>query len=308
MQGFNKYFPKDFDPSKHNSVNQHHGVHPLGDRARKLKSEGILIIRFELPFNVWCGGCDAPIGMGVRFNAEKKKVGKYYSTPIWSFRMKSPCCKHWFEIRTDPQNTRYVVTEGARQKVESFDPADAGVPALSSEATSARLATDPLYRLDHAVRDADAAAEADAALRALKADRDAQWADDYESNQLLRRRFRTEKKARVAEDKECRAVADRIGTTIAILPETDEDRDGARAAIAEREARRLDDQLERRKEGVRSAPILRPAKAPSSASKRSTTRSTPSASGTGAASRKQRLLRAALASAFEIPKSFGSSS
>ncbi|KAJ1504746.1 hypothetical protein HMI55_001889, partial [Coelomomyces lativittatus] len=103
MQPFNKYYPKDFDPSKHNSVNQHVGSHPLGHRARKLKSEGILIIRFELPFNIWCLGCDNHIGRGVRFNAEKKKVGNYYSTPIWSFRMKCHLCDNWFEIQTDPK-------------------------------------------------------------------------------------------------------------------------------------------------------------------------------------------------------------
>ena len=33
-----------------------HGA--LGDRARKLASEGILVIRFEMPFNVWCLGCN----------------------------------------------------------------------------------------------------------------------------------------------------------------------------------------------------------------------------------------------------------
>jgi hypothetical protein len=29
------------------------GQHPLRDRARKL-DQGILIIRFEMPFNCWC--------------------------------------------------------------------------------------------------------------------------------------------------------------------------------------------------------------------------------------------------------------
>jgi coiled-coil domain-containing protein 130 len=28
------------------------------------------------------------VGMGVRYNAEKKKVGMYYTTPIYQFRMK----------------------------------------------------------------------------------------------------------------------------------------------------------------------------------------------------------------------------
>jgi hypothetical protein len=45
--------------------NNSHGA--LGDRARKLKSEGVLVIRFEMPFNVWCLGCNhliAKVGAG----------------------------------------------------------------------------------------------------------------------------------------------------------------------------------------------------------------------------------------------------
>jgi hypothetical protein len=44
---------------------------------------------------------------GVRFNAEKKKIGMYYTTPIWSFRMKCPRCKNWWEIHTDPKVCMY---------------------------------------------------------------------------------------------------------------------------------------------------------------------------------------------------------
>ena len=28
-----------------------------------------------MPYNIWCDGCKAHIAMGVRYNAEKKKVG-----------------------------------------------------------------------------------------------------------------------------------------------------------------------------------------------------------------------------------------
>lgn len=41
--------------------------------------------------------------MGVRYNAEKKKIGSYYSTPIYSFRCKCHLCSGWFEIHTDPK-------------------------------------------------------------------------------------------------------------------------------------------------------------------------------------------------------------
>ncbi|KAE8857586.1 hypothetical protein PTNB73_08834 [Pyrenophora teres f. teres] len=107
MQGFNmgRYYPPDAsNPPTFNTTS-----HPLGARARKL-TQGILTVRFELPFAVWCNTCKPPaiIGQGVRFNAEKKKVGNYYSTPIWSFRMKHSACGGWWEIRTDPQKSDEV--------------------------------------------------------------------------------------------------------------------------------------------------------------------------------------------------------
>jgi len=49
------------------------------------------------------GTCNNHIGMGVRYNAEKKKIGNYFSTPIYSFRCKCHLCDGWFEIHTDPK-------------------------------------------------------------------------------------------------------------------------------------------------------------------------------------------------------------
>uniref|UniRef100_A0A8C9FXH7 Probable splicing factor YJU2B n=1 Tax=Pavo cristatus TaxID=9049 RepID=A0A8C9FXH7_PAVCR len=46
-KGTNKYYPPDFDPAKHGSLNKYHGSHPLRERARKL-SQGILVIRFRM--------------------------------------------------------------------------------------------------------------------------------------------------------------------------------------------------------------------------------------------------------------------
>jgi len=34
------------------SLNTYHGQHPLRERAKKL-NQGILVIRFEMPYNVW---------------------------------------------------------------------------------------------------------------------------------------------------------------------------------------------------------------------------------------------------------------
>ncbi|KAF5327113.1 hypothetical protein D9619_004522 [Psilocybe cf. subviscida] len=145
MQGFNKYYPPDYDPSQ-GSLNKARGKHALGDRARKL-DQGILITRFELPFNIWCGTCNNHIGMGVRYNAEKKKIGAYYSTPIYSFRCKCHLCDGWFEIQTDPKNTRYVVTSGARQKDEDWNPEENGGYAVH-DTDKEGVAVDPLAALE----------------------------------------------------------------------------------------------------------------------------------------------------------------
>ena len=40
-----------------------------------------------------------------RYNAEKKKVGMYYTTPVYQFRMKCHLCDNHFEIKTDPKVT-----------------------------------------------------------------------------------------------------------------------------------------------------------------------------------------------------------
>lgn len=44
--------------------------------------------------------CDKHIAMGVRFNANKKKVGMYYTTPIYEFQMGCHLCGGELVIRT----------------------------------------------------------------------------------------------------------------------------------------------------------------------------------------------------------------
>lgn len=57
-------------------------------------------VRFScMPIHSWravvvcrCEGCGAHIGKGVRYNAEKKTVGQYFSTKILQFSMKCHLC------------------------------------------------------------------------------------------------------------------------------------------------------------------------------------------------------------------------
>ena len=130
------------------SVNKRVGQHPLRERAKKIHL-GILVIRFEMPFNVWCEGCGSHIGKGVRYNAEKKKVGNYYSTPVYSFTMKCHLCPQQFVIETDPKNCDYRMVSGVRRKNEAWEPEEANVIPLPDDAEKQRMASDAMFRLEH---------------------------------------------------------------------------------------------------------------------------------------------------------------
>eukprot|EP01102_Stenamoeba_stenopodia_P001521 TRINITY_DN1130_c0_g6_i1.p1 TRINITY_DN1130_c0_g6~~TRINITY_DN1130_c0_g6_i1.p1 ORF type:complete len:339 (-),score=114.86 TRINITY_DN1130_c0_g6_i1:98-1114(-) len=225
----NKYYPPEWDPSK-GSINTFRGQHPLRERARKLKSEGILVVRFEMPFNVWCGGCKAHIGKGVRYNAEKKQVGKYHSTKIWQFKMKCHLCPNYIFIETDPANSDYVVTEGGQKKMEEWDAEDTGVINLEGMSEEQqKMAEDPFYRLEHEQKDQKKAEEAAPVLDQLIELRDTRR-DDYKLSQSLRKSFRDRKN----NDKAEREKLEKKGIYIPLLAEAEEDQEKAGEAFKEK--------------------------------------------------------------------------
>lgn len=212
----NFYYPPEWDPSQ-GGLNKFHGQHALRERARKI-DQGILIIRFEMPFNIWCEGCESMIAKGVRFNAEKKQVGNYYSTKIWSFTMKSACCKHEIEIQTDPKNCEYVIIKGARRKIEEYDAEDAEILELPTDEERGKL-VDPFYRLEHQEEDLKKKKEEEPVLVRLQRASDARHSDDYAINKALRARLRIQKK-RVSEEE---GASRKRGLSIRLLPESGED-------------------------------------------------------------------------------------
>lgn len=217
----NFYYPPEWTP-KQGSLNKFHGQHALRERARKL-DQGILIIRFEMPFNIWCGGCESMIAKGVRFNAEKKQVGNYYSTKIWSFTMKSACCKHEIVIQTDPKNCEYVIISGAQRKTEEYDVEDAETLVLPVDEERSKLA-DPFYRLEYQEEDLKKKKEAEPVLVRLQRVSDARHSDDYSLNKALRAKLRGQKKRVAAEE----AASKKMGLGIRLLPSSEEDAASAR--------------------------------------------------------------------------------
>ena len=188
----NKYYPPEWEP-KHGSVNKFRGQHPLRDRARKL-DQGILIIRFEMPWNIWCTTCKNMVGRGVRYNAEKKKNGAYYSTPIWQFSMKCHLCPGRIVIETDPKNCDYRIVSGAQRKCETWDAASVNLPELPDDREKAAMAQDPMLRLEHSSVDKKKAEKQAPALVRLLALKEETTADDYGANAALRKKMRAARK------------------------------------------------------------------------------------------------------------------
>ncbi|RPD60976.1 DUF572-domain-containing protein [Lentinus tigrinus ALCF2SS1-7] len=252
MQGFNKYYPPDYDPEKHSSLNAYRGKHALGDRARKI-DQGILIVRFELPFNIWCGTCNNHIGMGVRYNAEKKKIGNYYSTPIYSFRCKCHLCDGWFEIQTDPKNTRYVVVSGARQKDEEWDPEENGGFAVH-ETDPNQGPIDPLAALEKSTEAQNHMNNVQVPrIEALQNLSDHYSSDPYEHSRRVRKRFREQKKIDKAREEVDEEVKSAYGLPEALALSADDDESRAKAKEAWKQGRQALEEREsakRRKVGL----------------------------------------------------------
>ncbi|KAI0860862.1 CWC16 protein [Xylaria cubensis] len=240
MQGFNmgRYVPPDVEGTiSGNALNKKHA---LGARASKLRTEGILTVRFEMPFGVWCGTCSKPtiIGQGVRFNAEKKKVGAYHSTPIWSFRMRHTECGGVIEIRTDPASAEYVVTEGGTRRDTGDDKDDSLVTSrhlIGGEIQTAKekdaLRNDAFARLEKTIEDRGVLIERTHRIAELEDASYRAWEDPYTQNRRLRAAFRTGRKAREKEAASTEDLQERMSLGIDLVPATEED--ARRAALVD---------------------------------------------------------------------------
>lgn len=218
-KGQNKYYPPDYDP-KVGGLNKFLGTHALRERANKIHL-GILIIRFEMPYNIWCDGCKNHIGMGVRYNAEKTKVGMYYSTVVYQFRMKCHLCDNYIEIKTDPGNLDYAIVSGARRQENRWDPTENGQIVADTKEVQRKLFDDPMYKLEHVASDQQKAGDAKPRLGQLYERNHYVWDDDFAANSRLRQVFRKRKQV------ESVVETSKINPNIVLLPETDQDKNMA---------------------------------------------------------------------------------
>ncbi|KAF6834115.1 duf455 domain protein [Colletotrichum plurivorum] len=238
MQGFNmgRYVPPDVEGTT--TGNKLHQKHALGARASKLASSGILTVRFEMPYAVWCSSCPKPtiIGQGVRFNAEKKKVGAYYTTPIWQFRMRHADCGGAVEIRTDPKNTAYVVVSGAKKRNtgedhETIAEPKGGEMIIMTDEERQKLRSSAFASLEKTIEDRQQLAHAAERIDELEDVSRRQWDDPYSRNKALRQTFRVGRKLREKEAAIGEALKDKMSLGIDLVPATEED--AQRAALVD---------------------------------------------------------------------------
>ncbi|KAG8532859.1 uncharacterized protein KY384_002737 [Bacidia gigantensis] len=194
-----------------------------------IRPDGTQTVRFELPYSIWCTTCPKPtiIGQGVRFNAEKKKVGNYFSTPIFSFRFKHIQCGGPIEIRTDPKNTAYVVTEGAKKRDTGEDRLREGEVIIAdgkTEEEKKRLEGDAFARLEEGNQDKAVAKTEKARIEQLYRNNERDWDDPGEANRRLRKAFRVGRKVRQGRAEATEALQERMGIGIDLLEETEEDK------------------------------------------------------------------------------------
>lgn len=244
----NYYFPQEWRP-EHGSINQFHNSHPLGKRV---KADGVLVVRFEMPFNVWCTHCETHIGRGVRFNARKKAVDKYFSTTIYEFRLTCAHCHGEMVVRTDPEQRGYNLVSGIRQKIEGRaheDGVEIGTERVNDPQVALQIREDAFFRIEHEQQDQRIARERARGLDALIERQEAQFQDDYASNSALRAKFRLQKKQiKLRLDQ-----GSRLGLAIPLADVHPDDVIAAKATVFQQIPRHLKSRFEDSKAPVRTS-------------------------------------------------------
>ena len=147
--------------------------------------------------------------------------------------MKCHLCSAWFEIKTDPENTRYVIAEGAKRQADEWDTTNQGVVQpksmdllehlLKLGITEEKALDDPFYKLEKDEEDKVKASEQHQIISELYDLSERQWSDPWMVNKQLRKEFREEKKVRKAKSILAEEIRTRNGLHIDLLPEADED-------------------------------------------------------------------------------------
>ena len=146
--------------------------------------------------------------------------------------MKHTACSGWIEIRTDPQNTAYVVTSGAKKRDLGNDkPPPDGTIEIRTDEEKERLRNDAFAALEVTIDDRKQATADKARIDDLLFEKDKDWEDPYAASKKLRKTFRAERKLREKSQAATENLQERMSLGLDLLPESDDDR--RRAALVQ---------------------------------------------------------------------------
>ena len=133
-------------------------------------------------------------------------------------------CGGWIEIRTDPKNTAYVVTEGAKKRDTGDDKHHEGEIVIKTEEERERLQNNAFAALEGRVEDKRQTLTDKSRIEDLQRAKQKDWHDPFAASRKLRKTFRAERKVRQEKGSMREALKERVGLGIEILEETEEDR------------------------------------------------------------------------------------
>lgn len=121
-------------------------------------------------------------------------------------------CAGWFEIQTDPKNSRYVVTEGAKQQAQDWDPEeDGGHPVSYTKEGEDPNAGDAFAKFEKASTSKARALTAAERLDEIEQYNEDRWSDPYALNRNLRKALREDKGKRKEKRTRDDELLDRYG-------------------------------------------------------------------------------------------------
>ena len=135
------------------------------------------------------------------------------------------------EIRTDPKNTAYVVTEGAKKRDTGEDKHVDGEIRIRTDEERERLQNDAFAAFEARVEDKKQVANDKSRIEELHRSQEKDWDDPYASSKKLRRAFRVDRKLRQQNEASTEGLKDRMSLGLDLLEETEDDR--RRASLVE---------------------------------------------------------------------------
>lgn len=242
--------PASLDPSL--SSDRVGGFNKQNDQ-RPRAPDGSIVVRFEMPFKIWCSGCspESVIDQGSRFNATKRQIGKFFTTPRYEFKMKHADCGKTISIQTDPMGQTYKVIDGGRRANWDFKSLEEGGDvgeALDLDNPTDGFAIQEAARYQE--RKNDPVVSDKRINELLKANEKNE--NPYALNAQARKRFREGRWQRTKAQEEAEALGKRFALPFEVLAVTQEDKDRAGETVFGQNDADMVSALEERKANARS--------------------------------------------------------